>query len=177
MADWLQPDICKSTQILWQNFESVRFITCDNPLNAAVRNGYVEIVEILVENNSKTANCSIYNGSIPIFTAVKCYQNEIFKLLYDLSDLSYKCKGILYDRSKLTGYENEIIDFRKCPENAGMEHLLAIYDNLQLIEYHFKNGHKNRELRDKEGCTPLHLAFCHGSYKFVNFFIFKKTQS
>ncbi|CAG2229765.1 ANKRD50 [Mytilus edulis] len=159
---------------LWPNFESVRLITCDSPLNAAVKNGYIEIVKILIKNNSKSVNCSIYDGSIPLFTAVKYNQYEIFKILYDLSDLSHKCKGIMYDRSKLTAFEKEIIDFRKCPENAGMEHLLAIYDNLQLIKYHFKKGHKNWESRDKQGCTPVHHAFCHGSYTFVNFFIFEK---
>lgn len=106
--------------------------------------------------------------------AVKYNRNEIFKLLYRISNISHKCKSISIEQSKLTDSELQIINHMKCPDNAGVEHLLASYDNLHLIEYLFNKGHRNWESLDRDGCSPLHYAFCHGSYKFVNFFIFEK---
>ncbi|XP_071176563.1 uncharacterized protein [Mytilus edulis] len=151
-----------------------RLLTCDTPLNIAVRNGHIKIVKILAKKSPETVNCSVYDGSTPLFTAVKYNQNEIFKYLYDTSDLSHKCRGISVDQTKLGVFEKNIFNSKKCPYNAGMEHLLAIYDNLQLIEYVFQKHYRNWETFDKEGCTPLHYAFCHGSYKFINFFVFEK---
>ncbi|CAG2229761.1 unnamed protein product [Mytilus edulis] len=130
--------------------EDLRLLTCDTSLNAAVKNGHIEIVKILIEKSAKTVNCSIYDGSIPIFTAVKYNRNEIFRLLHDVSDLSHKCNGIYIDQSKLRVSETQILNSQKCPDNAGVEHLLAIYDNLNLIEYVIQKGRRNWESVDTE---------------------------
>ncbi|CAG2218612.1 unnamed protein product [Mytilus edulis] len=52
---------------VWRkNLEDIRLLTCDTPLNAAVRNGHIEIVKVLIQKGVGTVNCSIYDGSIPL---------------------------------------------------------------------------------------------------------------
>lgn len=59
-------------------YDDWRLITCETALNAAVRNGHLEIVKILIHESFSTINCATYDGKTPLMTAVRYNRTAIF---------------------------------------------------------------------------------------------------
>lgn len=157
-------------------------LQCESTLNAAVRNGYLEIVKILLTKSNVTLNCPSLDGSIPLMTAVVYNQIEIFKILYKAgSNTIQRCYSLRNVNLTLmitdplendTVFNVSVTDVNQsCPRYAGVEHLIAIYYNFEIIRFTYEKEYYSWYSSDIDGVTPIHYAFCHNSIHFMNYII------
>ncbi|VDI10522.1 Hypothetical predicted protein [Mytilus galloprovincialis] len=156
-------------------YDDWRLITCDTAFNAAVRNGHLEIVKILLLETFSAINCTTYDGKTSLMTAVRYNRTEIFNLLYlSGADLKTKCHhvydnfNILSLHSKLNLLELELLTSEQCPIGATVAHVIAMHGNYDMMVFMYNNGFVDWEQRDADLATPLHYAFCHYNYIFIN---------
>ncbi|XP_052070270.1 uncharacterized protein LOC127709026 isoform X3 [Mytilus californianus] len=156
---------------------------CESALNAAVRNGYVDIMKLLISKSIYTVNCPSFDGSIPLMTAVKYNQTELFKILFVVgTNKLHRCRNMkdvdLFYLIKKNNFHLRIKNFKQfCPTFGGVEHLLALYDNLDIIQFAREKGNYSWYSRDIDGVTPIHYAFCHNSIKFLKYIVLGKRLS
>ena len=154
-------------------YDDWRLITCETALNAAVRNGHLEVVNILMKEEDNALRCTTYDGKTPLMTAVRYNQTEIFKLLhYKNSTMSLKCEHSfnildIYFQAKLDISERAELITERCPSGASVVHLLAMHGNFDMLVFMYESGFADWDLKDTDNATPLHYAFCHNT----NFFI------
>ncbi|CAC5393573.1 ANKRD50 [Mytilus coruscus] len=159
---------------------------CESALNAAVRNGYLDIVKLLLAKSNVTVSCPTFDGSIPLMTAVVYNQTEIFKILYEAGSNTYqRCHSfrnadltimVTYPLENDTFLNVSVTDFKQpCPPFAGVEHLIAIYDNLDIIHFTNEKEYHSWYSGDIDGVTPFHYAFCHNSINFMNYIILRNN--
>ncbi|XP_063446984.1 protein TANC2-like [Mytilus trossulus] len=151
---------------------------CESALNAATRNGHVNIMKLLISKSNDTLNCPSLDGSFPLISAVANNRTELFKILYEtganklqrchnMQNLTYRY--LMEDQT----YFNISMTYLKqpCPHFGGVEHLVAIYDNLDIIHLTHEKGYHSWSSRDIDGVTPIHYAFCHNSINFLNYIV------
>ncbi|VDH96728.1 Hypothetical predicted protein [Mytilus galloprovincialis] len=155
---------------------------CETALNAAIRNGHIKIVKLLLKNSNKTLNCPSIDGSFPLMTAVMYNQTEIFKLLYEAGANEFRrCNNIQnfnltyrYLIADQTFYDINITYFKQsCPPFGGIDHLVSIYDNLAIMHLIHEKGYHSWSSEDIDGLTPIHYAFCHNSINFLNYIVLR----
>jgi ankyrin repeat protein len=154
-------------------YDDWRLITCETALNAAVRKGHLDVVDILMKEENNALRCTTYDGKTPLMTAVRYNQTEIFKLLhYNNSMMSLKCEHSfnifdIYFQSKLDISERAELITERCPSGASVVHLLAMHGNFDMLLFMYQSGFSDWDLRDTDNATPLHYAFCHNTDFFI----------
>ena len=114
-------------------YDDWRLITCETALSAAVRNGHLDVVSILMKEEDNALICTTYDGKTPLMTAVRYNRTEIFKLLHTKkSTMLYKCEHSfnifdIYFQTKLDNSEKAELITERCPSGASVVHLLAMY--------------------------------------------------
>lgn len=77
------------------NIEIDDSIACDTALNAATRNGHLEIVKFLLRLTNETVNFRCLMGQ---YLSIKNKDLRMFKILYEArSNINYTCKEIKYE--------------------------------------------------------------------------------
>ena len=148
-------------------------ITCETALNAAVRNGHLDVVNILMKEEDNALGCTTYDGKTPLMTAVRYNRTEIFQLLHTKnSTMSLKCEHSfnifdIYFQTKLDNSEKAELITERCPSGGSVVHLLAMYGNIDMLLIMHKSGFSDWDLRDTDNATPLHYAFCHNTHFFI----------
>ena len=112
-------------------YDDWHLITCDSALNAAVRNGHLDVVKILSSEKTNALMCKTYDGKTPIMTAVQYLRTDIFEYLLGFSrHLGEKCFNkwdfIDYDKTRLSRSETQELETHRCPEGVSIFHLIAI---------------------------------------------------
>lgn len=119
---------------------------CESALNGAIRNGHVKIAKLLITKSNDTLDCPTFGGNVPLMTAVMYNQTVIFKILYEAgAKLLQRCHimqnvNLTYRYLMADQYFHNITitstRFKQsCPPYGGVEHLDAIYDNLDIIRF------------------------------------------
>ncbi|VDI83508.1 Hypothetical predicted protein [Mytilus galloprovincialis] len=147
-------------------------ITCDTALNAAVRNGHLKIVDILLNEKTNTLTCNAFDGKNPLMTAVQYNQSTILShLLKYKADVTAKCRNELYlnkrDMIILGKPERNSLMRIRCTDGMSITHLLAVHWNRDMFSMLNLIKSVNFEDRDNTNSTPLHYAFCHSNNEFI----------
>ncbi|XP_052063153.1 uncharacterized protein LOC127702888 [Mytilus californianus] len=174
-----------------EDFENLRLITCDTPLNAAVKNGHIEIVKILGTYSARTVNLyaeqevrDILERSFEIpFLLSKCNSPYIIELLLN-SKNALRCDGnksalheiVHNDRNiQWTFHSLSFLDpiFEKysvkfldeCFDDRGYNllHRSIMGAHLPTIHYLINQG-MNRWQPSKDNKTALEIFFLNSPY-------------
>ncbi|CAG2254864.1 unnamed protein product [Mytilus edulis] len=172
-VDKIRSDLTNHQDVHMKTFfyDDWRLITCETALNAAVRNGYFEIVKTLLRESSSTIDCTTYDGKTPLMTAVRYNRTNMFYHLYlNGANKAKKCVHA-YDfflvQSKLGRSELLLLTAEQCPVGATVAHVIAMHGNVDMMVFMYNNGFVDWEQRDADQTTPLHHAFCHCNYYFI----------
>lgn len=74
-------------------------------------------------------------------------------------------------RSKLDLSEKLFLTDEQCPVGANVAHVIAMHGNYDMMVFMHNNGFSDWEQRDTDQATPLHYAFCHCNYDFIQRFV------
>ncbi|CAC5384594.1 unnamed protein product [Mytilus coruscus] len=156
-------------------------ITCDTALNAAVRNGHFKVVELLLNEKTNALKCTALDGKNPIMTAVQYNQTAIFRYLLNFqADVTAKCSDRLYINEPnmyLLGKSEQSRSSREaCAVGMTINHLLVVHWIRDIFFLLDSNELVNLEDRDNDLSTPLHYAFYHNNYEFIEIAIDRYFQ-
>jgi ankyrin repeat protein len=148
-----------------------RLVTCNTALHAAVQNGHVSIVHILLDHNINSC-CRDNAGMTAIFLAIKNNQTDIFKILYERkANVSERCRvppRLQRTNSRFFSSSMAEYDTHNCGENSSIVHLLAIHNNVEITTFLLSKGFNEWMTDDSIMASGIHYGFCHGSHKFVS---------
>ncbi|CAC5384597.1 unnamed protein product [Mytilus coruscus] len=123
-------------------------------------------------------------------TAVQYNQTAIFEYLLKFEvNITAKCRNTLYvnelDMYSLGKAEQNSLSRERCADGMSIMDLLVVHWNLDMRILLHSNKLANWEDRDDDQSTPLHYAFCHSNYDFIqiavnrnlNFIVLSKNGS
>ncbi|XP_071177855.1 ankyrin-3-like [Mytilus edulis] len=161
-----------TTEELYKFYDDWYLITCDTALNAAVRNGHLKIVDILLNEKTNTLTCNAFDGKNPFMTAVQYNQSTILSHLFKYkADVTAKCRNNVYlnkrDLIILGKTERNSLIRIRCTNGMSIIHLLAVHWNRDMFYMLNLIKEVNFNDRDNNNARPLHYAFCHGNNEFI----------
>lgn len=142
-------------------------IFCETALQIATQNGYLEVVKLLLKEETNAMTCSDARGRTPVLSAAAYDREDI--LLYFLNEskqlYNAKCEeklAIKCIKQNLGISENEKFHTKYCSKDLSLQHLLALYSTEDTIFSVLKNGFKNWQIKDSNGASPYHFLSCSG---------------
>jgi len=141
-------------------------ITSDgnSALHIACSRGNEEVVRFLCENKADIEMCDEW-GKKPVNIAYSKGFTGIFQFLQEEEEKKFgvynavyaedipKINHLLSISANINGYPKEIISGRKTPL-----HIATINRNLQILKILLNDKTCNKDARDRDDCTALHLA-------------------
>ena len=165
-----------------------RFKTlCQSALHLAVAKRHTKVVNTLLLQDNSTNYCTDFTGRTPLHEAVRQNHVEIAELLIKHgARIPRKCSffqniSIPGLSQKEGGYylsEREILEYGNDLCHCGSTPLLlaARYGHIDVANLLLR--HKARpDVMDCFGATPLHVAACHGHYRFIDWLILQRPLS
>ena len=195
---WLQnriryqaiPD-CKCNNVKEYTLSDDKFkILCQSALHLAVAGGHTDTVKVLLSQSDNTAHCVDFTGRTPLHEAVRLNNVYIAKLLiFKGARVSQKCRhfqnvssvhwmpgkctndGLLGKECSFLSWKEQQ-DYNKDVCHCGSTPFLlaARYGYVEVASLLLNHGAQPRD-SDCQGATPLHVAACHGHYKFLRWLI------
>ncbi|CAG2189082.1 unnamed protein product [Mytilus edulis] len=161
-----------SMEEIYSFYDDWYLLTCDTALNAAVRNGHLKVVEMLLNNKRNTLKCTTFDGKSPIMTAVQYNQTAVFEYLLKFEvNINAKCRNTMYSNSPeiylLGKSEQSSLSNIRCANGMSINHLLVVHGNLDMFKLLYSKNLFYFEDRDNDQATPLHYAFCHCKIYFI----------
>lgn len=166
-------------------------IFCQSALHLAVAGGHTDTVKVLLSQSDNTAHCVDFTGRTPLHEAVRLNNVYIAELLiFKGARVSQKCRhfqnvssslhwmpekctneGLLgKDCSFLSRKEQQDYNKDVCHCGSSPFLLAARYGYVEVASLLLYHGAQPRDI-DCQGATPLHVAACHGHYKFIRWLI------
>ncbi|XP_053396641.1 uncharacterized protein LOC128556237 isoform X2 [Mercenaria mercenaria] len=145
------------------------FIACETALHVAVRKGYVEVVKALLHFPTiYSFKCADRGGRTPLISAIQYNHTDIVNIFIskNLFRSGVKCvrPPSLSDIPQLHEKERTILKSYSCPNASSVMHIIAKCNSVWVVDQlQMQNITPKWDIRDSEGCFPVHTAACHGS--------------
>ena len=159
-------------------------ISCQSALHLAVAKNHTKVVNLLLLQDDSTIHCTDFTGRTPLHEAVR--QNHVAMaelLLKHGARISRKCTFFqnlsisddLKNRREHYLSEEEQSEYEKDLCHCGSTPFLfsARYGHIDVANVLLRHG-ANPKVMDCQGATPLHVAACHGHYRFIDWLIFHR---
>ncbi|XP_068694789.1 uncharacterized protein [Montipora foliosa] len=161
-------------------------IFCQSALHLAVAKNHTKVVNLLLLQDDSTIHCTDFTGRTPLHEAVR--QNHVATaelLIKHGSSISRKCTffqnlSIFDDFQKRSGHylsKEEELEYEKDLCHCGSTPFLlsARYGHIDIANLLLRHGAKPKVM-DCQGATPLHIAACHGHYRFIDWLILHRPS-
>ena len=161
-------------------------IFCQSALHLAVAKNHTKVVKLLLLQDDNTIHCTDFTGRTPLHEAVR--QNHVATaelLIKHGASISRKCTFFqnlsIFDAcQKRSGHylsEDEELEYEKdlCHCGSTPFSLSARYGHIEVANLLLRHG-ANPKVMDCEGATPLHVAACHGHYRFIDWLILHRPS-
>lgn len=143
-------------------------VFCETALEIATQNGYLEVVKILLKEETNAMTCSDARGRTPLFSAAAYDREDI--LLYYLKQSKHlfdaaKCEekmSIKRIKKNLGKLEIERFNTKYCRQDLSLPHMLALYSTADTIISLFAHNYRNWHVKDSKGASPYHYLGCSG---------------
>ena len=156
-------------------------ILCQSALHLAVAKNHTKVVNLLLRQDNRTNHCIDFTGRTPLHEAVKQNHVEIAELLIKYgARIPRKCSFFqnisTSDVSQIQGRnylsQKEGVEYEKdlCHCGSSPFLLAARYGHIDVANSLLRHGARP-DVMDCYGATPLHVAACHGHYKFIDWLI------
>ena len=159
-------------------------ILCQSALHLAVAKNHTEVVSRLLQQEDSTNHCTDFTGRTPLHEAVRQNHVEIAKLLIKHgARISKKCSffqsisisNVSQNRGSYYLSEKEVLEYDKDLCHCGSTPFLlaARYGHIDVASLLLSHGARP-DVMDGFGATPLHVAACHGHYRFIDWLILQR---
>ena len=162
-------------------------ILCQSALHLAVVKTHTNVVKSLLLRDNSTNHCTDFTGRTPLHEAVRQNHVEIAELLIkNGARIPRKCLFFqnisTSDHSPNRGSyylsEKEILEYGNDLCHCGSTPFLlaARYGHIDVGNSLLRHGARP-DVMDCFGATPLHVAACHGHYRFIDWLILQRPLS
>ena len=162
-------------------------ILCQSALHLAVAKNHTKVVSRLLLQDNSTNHCTDFTGRTPLHEAVKQNHLEIAELLIEHgARIPKKCSffqnisiaDVSQNRGRYYLSEKEVLEYDKdlCHCGSSPFLLAARYGHIDVANLLLRHGARP-DVMDCFGATPLHVAACHGHYRFVDWLILQRPVS
>ena len=166
-------------------------ILCQSALHLAVAKNRTKVAKVLLSREDNTIHCTDFTGRTPLHEAVRQNHFEMTELLVkNGAKLSRRCRyfqnlsfpDIVSNTEKCvsrnTRYslsEEEEMNYNRDLCHCGSTPFLlaARYGHIEVASLLLRYGAKPLAT-DCQGATPLHVAACHGHYRFIKWLILQR---
>ena len=161
-------------------------ILCQSALHLAVAKNHTKVVSRLLLQDNSTNHCADFTGRTPLHEAVRQNHVEIVELLIKhgariprkcsfFQNISISNVSQLQIQGSYYLSEKEVMEYEKDLCHCGSTPFLlaARYGHIDVANLLFR--HEARpDVMDCFGTTPLHVAACHGHYRFIDWLILRR---
>ena len=162
-------------------------ILCQSALHLAVAKNHTKVVNRLLLQDSATNLCTDFAGRTPLHEAVRQNHVEIAELLIKYgARIPRKCSffqnisasDVSQNHDSYYLSEKEVLEYKKDLCHCGSTPFLlaARYGHIDVANLLLRHGARS-EVMDCFGATPLHIAACHGHYRFIDWLIHRRPLS
>ena len=162
-------------------------ILCQNALHLAVAKNHTKVVSQLLLQDNSTNHCTDFTGRTPLHEAVRQNHVEIAELLIKYgARLLRKCSffqnistsDVSPNQGSYYLSKREVLEYEKDLCHCGSTPFLlaARYGHIDVAKLLLRHGARSDEM-DCFGATPIHVAACHGHYRFIDWLIFRRPVS
>ena len=150
-------------------------ISCESVLHVAVRMNHIEVIKLLLSQKQTALHCYDRGGRTPLIAAIQSDHHEITQLLLkEGSSLNstMRCKAMpqLTDTDQLNTQEMLALQLLQCQPGHSLLHVAAQLDRTWVFErFYSLNFTQEWDITDRDGCTPVHIAACHGSLNILKY--------
>ena len=156
-------------------------ILCQSALHLAVAKNQTKVVSRLLRQDNSTNHCTDFTDRTPLHEAVRQNHVEIAELLIKHgARIGKKCSFFqnisISDVSQIQGSyylsKREVLEYEKDLCHCGSTPFLlaARYGHIDVANLLLRHGARP-DVMDCFGSTPLHVAACHGHYRFIDWLI------
>ncbi|XP_015774476.1 PREDICTED: serine/threonine-protein phosphatase 6 regulatory ankyrin repeat subunit B-like [Acropora digitifera] len=162
-------------------------ILCQSALHLAVAKSHTKVVRQLLLTDNSTNHCTDFTGRTPLHEAVRQNHLEIAELLIEHgARIPKKCSffqnisipDVSQNRGSYYLSEKEVLEYEEDLCHCGSTPFLlaARYGHIDVANLLLRHGARP-DLMDCSGATSLHVAACHGHYRFVDWLILRRPVS
>ena len=164
-------------------FSDDRFKTlCQSALHLAVAKNHTTVAKLLLSREDETVHCTDFTGRTPLHEAARQNHVEMAELLIKSgARVSQKCRYFQnFSSSREVRYHlsiQEEIEYNRDLCHCGSTPFLlaARYGHIDVGSLLLRHGVQPHEM-DCQGATALHVAACHGHYRFIRWLISQRPS-
>ncbi|KAJ7370908.1 hypothetical protein OS493_028982 [Desmophyllum pertusum] len=195
---WLANRVRYQTKLSFNSSDVVDYILsddmykilCQSALHLAVARNHTEVAKLLLSQEEKTVHCTDFTDRTPLHEAVRQNHVEMADVLIQSgARISQKCRlfqNLSFSDNRTmkeceTKYDflsiSEEVEYNKDLCHCGSTPLLlaARYGHTEVGSLLLRYGAKAHD-QDCQGATPLHVAACHGHYRFIRWLISQRPS-
>ena len=162
-------------------------ILCQSALHLAVAKNHTKVINRLLLQDNTSNHCTDFTGRTPLHEAVRQNHVEIAELLIKHgARISRKCSFFqnisisdsCQNRDNFNLSKNEEVEYENDLCHCGSTPFLlaARYGHTDVANLLLRHGARPDEM-DCFGATSLHVAACHGHYRFIDWLIRRRPVS